>query len=199
MKFALVKEHRDFFARHRYIEFDGILSDKEDSELNQAITSLLIKKIQPKPFSDASPRDLYLAGRDLWREDPAIAKISLKKSLAEIAGELFKESELRIAFDQFQEETFSLSIEQMSSISPILGAVAIPLGGQAGRAIYFSASAPLNLHFFSRQLLIIAYSANKSQYTLNEKDPNTHNLKKIGYAFGDLLKNDTHPLLLRAH
>lgn len=45
-------------------------------------------------------------------------------------------------------------------------------------------------------LYLIAYAEKNSRYVLCEKDPHTHDLKKKGYAFGDLLKDEEHPLVM---
>lgn len=198
MKFALAKEHREFYAHNHYIEFEGLISSSEMITLQEAVTGILAQRLKPSSLSSRTPHELYLVGRDLWRSDPAMQKIVLKRSLAEIAAELFKHELLRIAFDQYQDETFPLSLQQMSSLSPLLGVVALPLeNNDKGRAIYFSATEPMILPFFEGPLLLIAYTGNKTQYTLKKDDLHTHAVKRLGYAFGDLIKNETHPIVYR--
>lgn len=72
-----------------------------------------------------------------------------------------------------------------------------------GSGIFFSPSAPLSLEHFTavnqeeiHQLLIV-YSVDKSLYKREELDPHIHNLKRLGYQFGDRLKKETHPLFTR--
>lgn len=194
MRFALAKEHRDYYAHHHWIEFEEILSKAEVEALQKSIKALLAKRLKKPHTLSALPRELYALGRDLFREDPEIKKITCKRALAETASSLFKHSSLRLAFDQYIEETTPLSLQQMSCLTSLVGAIAIPLENSHGNVIYFSATAPLDLPFFSEPALIIAYSEPKTQYSPNEKDVNMHTLKKIGYTFGDLLNNDTHPL-----
>lgn len=43
-------------------------------------------------------------------------------------------------------------------------------------------------------LYLICYASKNARYTYCEKDPYTHDLKRLGYAFGDLLKDQYHPL-----
>lgn len=180
MKYALAKEHREFFAKNHYIEFEGLLTIEEITSLQRKIAQLLPKK-----------------QRDLWREDVDLQKIVLNRKLAEVASDLFKQSELRIAFDQYQKESSPLSLQQRSSLHPLVAALAIPLDELFGTVIYFSPTTPEQLSFFSRPLLLIAYCTNKTQYTLVKEDPYTHALKVLGYAFGDPINSSTHPLLLK--
>jgi hypothetical protein len=180
MKFALAKEHREFFAKNHYIEFENLLTLEESTLLHRKITELLPKK-----------------QHDLWRQDKDLEKIVLSRKLAEVAADLFKQPELRIAFDQYQKETSPRSLQQRSSLQPLIAALALPLDEPLSSAIYFSPTTPEQLPFFSRPLLLIAYCSNKTQYTLVKEDPHTHALKALGYAFGDSINSSTHPLLLK--
>jgi hypothetical protein len=183
MKFALAKEHREFYAHHHFIEFENILSPEEIDSLCRLIKETL-KKSATK--------------RDLWRQNPEIQKIILKRCFAEIAKELFKQPLIRIAFDQYQESFSPLSLTQMSCVRPIIGAIAVPIQeNSSGKAIYFSPTTPFTLPFCNEPLLIIAYTGSKAQYILTESDPHTHTLKKIGYTFGDHIKSETHPIIIK--
>ncbi|MES2345177.1 MAG: hypothetical protein V4494_04480 [Chlamydiota bacterium] len=191
MKSALAKEHREFYAHNHFIDFEELISPEEACTLSKNIKKTLTKRSQKDHLSSN-----YLAGRDLWRDDLEIKKIVFKRSFAEIAKELFKQPLIKIAFDQYQENTSLLSLAQMSCLKPIIGALAIPLG-TPGKAIYFSPGSPLTFPFCEEPLLLIAYTGNKTQYTLTESDPNTHTLKKLGYSFGDHITSETHPIIIR--
>lgn len=45
--------------------------------------------------------------------------------------------------------------------------------------------------------LLIAYINDSAVYILGEQDPHVHFLKSLDYAFGDKLKEKTHPVLMR--
>ncbi|MGE5196293.1 MAG: hypothetical protein ACM3JI_03060 [Anaerolineae bacterium] len=49
----------------------------------------------------------------------------------------------------------------------------------------------------AQHFLLVSFCKDKTTYVLEKKDPNTHALKNQGYAFGDLLKNNTHPIVFR--
>ena len=77
----------------------------------------------------------------------------------------------------------------------------IPIPRQAGSGIFFSPEMPFSLQHLMMvpdvHQLLISYVADPALYWLNKKDPHTHEYKKLGYAFGDKLKNNTHPILYR--
>lgn len=197
MKFAVAKEHRDYFARHHYITFEEVLTFEESSLLGILVKTLLLKRLKKPLLEDVMLSEQFLGGRDLWREDLALQKILFSRRLAEIAASLFKQPLLRIALDQYFVQPSLLSLQQMSCIDPLVGAVALPINNMKGTVIYFSPTKPLTLPFLDEPVLILAYAGERAQYCLKKEDPNTHFLKKYGCAFGDILKNDTHPILFR--
>jgi hypothetical protein len=98
MKFAVASEHRDFFRREQVIEFEGLLTEKQLLEANQAIDQALTLQItQNKP----SAFQLFMAGRDLWRSRPPLKKLATHCQLAEIAAELVEDKPLRLGYDQY--------------------------------------------------------------------------------------------------
>lgn len=102
MKFALAHEHYKFFQRHQVIEFENFFTPDQMTKIGQCVESGLLKRLgmTPRQLKQESPSDLFLAGRDLWREAPSLAKIILQKKWAEFAAELTLEKRLRFAFDQ---------------------------------------------------------------------------------------------------
>ena len=48
-----------------------------------------------------------------------------------------------------------------------------------------------------QRFLLITYTEKTALYTLDPKDPHTHNLKQLGYVFGDRLADAYHPILFR--
>ncbi len=221
MKFALASEHRDFFAKNAFIEFEELLSQDEVESLRQHIDEVLAKrlKIKKSDLDRKSAQELFLAGRDLWRDDPAIKKQVAAPRLAEIASVLFKKKNLRLGYDQSWRtgpitgppflENFAL--QQISCLQTIAGGLILqlspspppsfPFSHPAGSGIFIKPHFPLpfpSLFQIPRlHLLLIVYCGEKTLYVSEKNDPHTHALKKQGYVFGDLLRNDRHPLLCR--
>ena len=77
----------------------------------------------------------------------------------------------------------------------------IPLPRKAGSGIFFTPDIPLSLEYLfetpNQHQLLIVYCEDKSLYRHEKSDPHTHALKKLGYVFGDRLKNTTHPVVYR--
>lgn len=206
MKFALQGEHRDFFGKNGYIEFEGILSAHDVNNLKEAIDYVLTDRL--KNLVNKTPQELFMAGRDVWRDSILIKKWTTSPTLSEIASSLFKIKPLRLAFDQALRTGMSTSpflkatsLQQISSLRTIIGGLMIPLSEKPGSIVLLSAQYLIPFDtIFSQQnycSLLIAYSGEKTLYTLDQADPHTHALKRQGYVFGDLLRNDTHPLVFR--
>lgn len=72
---------------------------------------------------------------------------------------------------------------------------------EVGSAVYFLSTVPLNLLSVAQEkgssYLLVAYAGLRPVYTYRAEDPHTHGLKDLGYAFGDVLKEETHPLVYR--
>jgi hypothetical protein len=158
MKFALVKEHLSFFRYHRAIEFQGLLTELQTTELRQSIEKVLKTRIQSslEKLDIRSPEQKFLAGRDLWRSNALIKQRITQGNFACIAGELMEKKSLRLAYDQlfpnlahhshFQREGESYSslmqgvrtIGEISSIEPIVCGCMISLGGTSEKLKVYS-------------------------------------------------------------
>ncbi len=70
-----------------------------------------------------------------------------------------------------------------------------------GNGSFFNTTSPVILQSIvessAQDLLFIIYGKEKMQYVKNALDPHVHQLKKLGYVFGDQLQITTHPLLYR--
>ena len=216
MQFTLAAAHQDFFSDHQYIEFNQVFSPEDLHLLQTAITEVLRQREQ-KIIETRSPKDLFKVGRDTWRDHAFIKKIVLHKRLAKIASSLFEEPLIRIAYDQalysfipgepfFQEP---LSVQNVSCFQTICGAVILRLTDtlspppilpqKTGNALFVGPKFPIPWSSFCQEIpshfLLIAYCTGRSVYVLEKRDPHTHSLKKLGYGFGDLLEERTHPLI----
>lgn len=221
MKFAAASEHRDFFRKHQLIEFDDLLNQQQLNTLQSSINTVLANrlKIHASVLEEKKPLELFSAGRDLWRGSDAIKNIVLSKRLAEISSELFEHQPLRIGYDQlFVPGALNAThtLEELSCLQGIVGGVMLCLIGQevlpktaspqifsdkAGSGIFFTAKTTIDFsqlsHHPDQRYLLITYTHATSVYILNERDPNLHYLKQVGYNFGDKLSEKLHPIVFR--
>lgn len=103
MKFSTAKEHRDFFQKYGWIEFEGLVSNDQLSLTNQAIDQVLAERLNvfPERLQTLSSEKFYLQGHDLWRSNPFLQKLVVQTRFAEIAAELIEKKNLRLGYDQF--------------------------------------------------------------------------------------------------
>jgi hypothetical protein len=48
-----------------------------------------------------------------------------------------------------------------------------------------------------QRYLLIVFANRRAQYVLNANDPHAHALKHKGYVFGDRLREELHPIVIR--
>ncbi len=216
MPLTLASSHQDFFSHHHYIEFNNFFSASEIQELQNAIHEVLLQREQ-KIIETRSSKELFKVGRDLWRDHATIKKFVFHKRLAKIASPLFGAPILRIAYDQALssfstgESVFSepLSLQKVSCFQSIAGGVIIRLSDdpnppailpqKVGNVLFIGPTFPIPWSSFFQQtpqsFFLIAYCPDRTVYVLEKTDPHTHALKKLGYGFGDLLEEKTHPII----
>lgn len=154
MKFAIAKEHRDFFQKNGWIEFEEFFSSNQIAQLNQAIDQTLSSrlKIPVNQLPRQTAEGAFLQGRDLWRANQELGKFVAQPRLAEIASELIEKKPLRLGYDQFfppihqvkyQNPTDHIystfidqtaSLEALSSLEGLACGLIIPLGEKKGAA-----------------------------------------------------------------
>lgn len=102
MKFAIISEHREFFQKEHTIEFEGLFTAVQLSQLVSSIDESLADQliVSGDELPQLSPGKLFMAGHDLWRSSPQIKKLVAQKQLAEIAAELIEQKTLRLGYDQ---------------------------------------------------------------------------------------------------
>jgi hypothetical protein len=227
MRFSLTSDYRDFFLKHHYIAFNPFLTEEQASDVAREALEVLGKRLRIPAYklASASAEMLFKEGYDLSRDSALIKNTAHKLMLAEISSELFQTIPLRYGFDQFiagQTGTASpfespSSLQQSSCFRPLVGALWItlnppaaalseefnsfPIPVQKGAALFFSAhlSLPWKAIFSQEGLkgLIIVFTAERTQYLVQKKDPHLHEPKKLGYVFGDMLNDSLHPILFR--
>lgn len=103
MKFAIAKEHRTFFQKQGWIEFEDLLSNAQLTLVNQAIDQVLAERLNV-PFErlrSLSSEKYYLQGRDVWRSSSILQTFVAQTRFAEIAAELIEKKTVRLGYDQF--------------------------------------------------------------------------------------------------
>lgn len=179
MRYVVTSEQFDHFHQMGFIDFEAFFR-KSDIDL---LTQLLDAALEKVP-----------TGRDLQREDPTLTKALKSSKFRQIATQLFRKNRLRIGLTQYStcfEGT--ASIKEISPLSETLGGCLIHL--KSGGVTFYDERFPIDFSSFEKPSLFILISSDKARYQYAEKDPHTHLLKKLGYAFGDRITNDTHPLL----
>lgn len=103
MKKAVAKEHREFYKKNGWIEFENLLSKEQVEQFNRLIDQTLSTKLQvPEDKTFTIPAEkAFQQGRDLWRDDETIRKLVFLPKMGEVVSELIELKPLRIGYDQF--------------------------------------------------------------------------------------------------
>jgi hypothetical protein len=92
-----------------------------------------------------------------------------------------------------------LSIAMAMAKNPTLPARRSPLGilplPTPGHLLFFRPDLILDWPHVASDLYLALFALPNAVYVHNPKDPSTHFLKQLGYNFGDVLKNETHPII----
>lgn len=186
MKTAITAQQTAFFTKHGFIEFE----------------------IEHPPLTPTE-------GRDLWRHNAALRSFLLRK-VGPLALTLSRKTQLRLGCDQWiakadlpkeggkLKELLSLQGLEVGIIladhphvpkkrSP-LGI--LPLPSTANHVLFFRPDLILDWPAVTCDLYIAVFTLTNAVYIHNPNDPFTHALKAFGYQFGDVLKNEHHPLLI---
>lgn len=150
MKFAIAKEHKDFFYKHGWIEFENFVSPEQLLLINAAVDQALADRLKiPLHKLPLHPSEtFFLHGRDLSRSIAELRSFVLQARFSEIASELLEKKPLRLGYDQlfparFNYPDFSINqkskkpyqsfieqaatIEEVSSLEGVLGGLMICL------------------------------------------------------------------------
>lgn len=103
MKVAIAKEHRDFFKKNGWIEFENLFNKDQFTQLKAAIDQTLAERLNipvDKLFA-ASSDSTFMQGRDLWRSNETLRKLICLPRLGEIVAELVEVKPVRLGYDQF--------------------------------------------------------------------------------------------------
>ncbi len=223
MRFAVTADHRVFFSKNNYIEFENLLSAAQVADLKKHAEQTLANRLRlPLHKLEIRPSaELFQAGYDLWRDSDTIKKSTHKQGLASLASELFQIVPIRFGFDQYFFTTRdspspfaqASTLQELSCLSPLCGALILvledlaapiknfPLPLNAGNGLFISPSLPIPWpELFGTaglHLFMMGFAMDKTFFRPDTKDPHAVNLKKLGYVFNDLLNDNLHPILLR--
>src|ERR1700722_1447113 len=209
MRFAITLDHRDFFTKNHYIEFEELLPLDQVASLKRNTEETLAKRLRvsSKKLIGKSAPEIYQAGYDLWRDNAEIKKITHKQAFATLISELTHIMPLRYGFDQYF-ATFQCtaaspydvpsSLQEVSCISPLAGALLLPLQDlsspptffplplKAGSGLFLSPTFALPWpQLFSTcglAFLLITYAMEKATFRADSHDPHAAFLKRLGYA-----------------
>lgn len=122
--------------------------------------------------------------RDSWRHNEKLKNLIFKRAYIRLVADLLHADNLRLAYTEYTDKVAPL--EETSSFQTLKGALILN-----EQATVINTSTP----FECEEGLVIAFCDRITVYVRNDNDPFTHDLKKMGYVFGDRLRDDTHPLL----
>lgn len=216
MRFKITGDHRKVFENQKYIAFADVLPSSLLEEASCRIDTFLSSRLK-RLIENVPPPELFKVGHDLWRQDETIKQLVQNRTLAQLAGGLLGKTPLLLAFDQVLRTTSQVgfpqanarSLQQISCIQPLAGAALLRLLGTSTSSpllptkpenvVFLAPDLPLPWELFFQEphhtFLLITYASPKALYLLEKNDPHTHELKKLGYAFGDHICPPHHPLL----
>ncbi len=214
MKYSLAKEHRDFFEKEGWIEFEGLISPKQVQEANAQIDHVQNRQ------------------RDLHLDIPAVKKIAVLKTIGEIGTELMRIKSVRLGYDQLLEndphdKAFGKGVNRylnlpegknLREISCLQGVnfgalVCLkndlpddqkknPFPTQPGHVAFIRPEHPLSFKILAfplpQRYLLIAYAVPNAVYIAQELDPYGYHMKELGYVYGDKLKEKHYPTVVKA-
>ncbi len=213
MRLTITQQQVQYFREHSYIELEDLLSEKQLTQLKHETLFHLSSK---------SYLENFLAGRDMFRKNPIMKKFVTNSQFAQIASQLTNHDHLRVAFDQLLTSLPSYenpdnlpnlfrgryNLDQMSSVQGLVCGLLINIDAEdppsslplkPGNGVFFSPNWPIDFHEIlmtpHQKYLLLVYAKQNSLYRFQPLDPATHELKKLGYGFGDTLLHDHHPII----
>lgn len=167
MKTALSAQQLMYYRRQGYIRFENFPLDFQ-------------------PIKDAAQK----IQRDLFRNDPSIKKFILQ-NLAPIALELTKKNALHLACDQWIDSPLS---GPMKSLFCFQNLACIFVFSPSEEGCILEVFEPSSLSSrIPAEAYIVVFAQENGVLVENPKDPYTLQTRKLGYVYGDRLRNEFHP------
>ena len=198
MRYIINNGHAEYIQKNGLIAFEDLYNPEEVTLLNTLLQNTQLRH---------SPADNpLLLGYDLHRDDPSLLKAMHFARLIQIASPLFQKKRLRIAFTQYPPSyKTGQTVRDISSFSDMPGALIVNLYAKPnedapylpqsiGSGSFIKPDLALDLTLLDEGYLLIVFAGDRSLYIKQEIDPNQHQLKKLGYSYGDRITHDTHPL-----
>ncbi|MDN3506930.1 MAG: hypothetical protein P0S96_06845 [Simkaniaceae bacterium] len=194
MRYTITSQQFDFLRREQHIEFEGFYSPEEIATLKSQLDEA---------------RNKNATGRDLERGNEPLYKALKFSRLGQAVAALFNKKKLKVAFTQYYPPYQTIdALEDLSSVTELVGGALINLSSEPmpdfpylpmeqGDVGFYKQEFPIDFSQLELPVLLIAFATEKARYKLQEKDPHTHLLKKLGYGFGDTLAEETHPLIIK--
>lgn len=192
MRYTITSQQFDFFHREGHIQFEGLYSEDE-----VGILKLLLKE-----NDDGT-------GRDLHAKNITLQKAMFLSRLGQVVTALTKEKPLFLAFSQFiPPYKKAATLEEISSLTEVCCLAIINLcedplphmeylPDDIGGVGFYQTTFPIDYPKLKLPLLLIAFTTEKARYKIQENDPYTHALKKLGYGVGDRITTETHPIITK--
>lgn len=125
-------------------------------------------------------------GKDIWRHNPVLKQMICSRSIGKLIADLTKEPQIRVLMDLCAENT-TIDLSKISFQGALCCAVFSPLDGSL---TVYKTELPAEI---AEKSYVVIYGKGNSRYVINENDPDSARLKKMGYVFGDRLKVEDFP------
>ncbi|MBJ7449375.1 MAG: hypothetical protein JHC93_03335 [Parachlamydiales bacterium] len=216
MRWSVPNESHFYFNKHGYVRFEGLIKEEASQPLihDQAFW----KKTPEKVFLEG--RDLWRTHAEWAKIARDRHILTISNELLNVKPiRLAYTQAIRLTKsphpDHFQNSTIESLIKtpipllESSCFQGLCIAALICLECEEntdlpdffprtpGEVTFFQPTMPFPLDALyghaDAKMMLVVYSLRTVLYVLRPKDPHTHQLKKLGYGFGDHLKDKTHP------
>lgn len=222
MQYTITSGQIAFFKKFGYLAVEGLLSPLEIETIDQHIALTVSKKLEISPDRWRNKKASYpfSANKDLWRNDEYLAATTHRKKMILIAS-LLLQKPLRLLCDEalFSENTKDAllsdteSLQNRSCFRDITLGILIKLTDSPpaieqtppkprygkGCIFFLEGDKPFPLKELlaeeNQAYYLISYGNTKAMFVENPLDPHSSHLKKLGYSFGDPLKEEMHPMV----
>ncbi len=208
MLIALSKDQNAFFEKNGYLELEGFFSPRSIEMVRKKLLHFFHGAKWDKA---AFTKTLFETGHGIYIKEKEMQKSLSFTRLAAIASSLAYQPTVRYVSDQLCAQPFMLGESPLQEANSVKGALIgcfISLGSleieesettlSKGSVIFYRINGPVPealQTYANTAFWFILFGGMNLQYLYNEKDFHTHDLKKLGYVFGDSLKQKTHPIL----